>query len=155
MAKFTESEIKKFKKDWGQTHSEVCSELGYDEDSSDDLLIDDFFWSETDELWLNKEASGFTERETEIADYLQHGEEEEENEENKIELKFEEKIYDVYYNDSAYKITQIFDYEKGDTEFTVHKYDTACNESYPLDGTFATDAKERQDVLLYFTINAD
>lgn len=66
----TEEEIKKFKENWGQTNEEACSELDYDEDSSDDLLMQDFFWDEWSQQWLNKEASGFTEREQLIADYL-------------------------------------------------------------------------------------
>lgn len=150
MANFTQEEIKQFKKDWGQEQGEVCSELGYDEEDADDLLVDDFFWM--DGLWLNKEASGFTDREQEIADYLRHGDEE--DEENKIELKFEEKIYDVYYNDGVYKVTQMFDYEAGESEFTVRKYDSMCNETYPLDA-YPFEKKEREDVLLYFTANAE
>lgn len=64
-------EIEQFKKNWGQTHSEICSCLGYDEDDSDDVLMgDNYFWHDDSQLWLNKEASGFTEREQKIADYL-------------------------------------------------------------------------------------
>jgi hypothetical protein len=74
--------------------------------------------------------------------------------ENKIELKCEEKIYDVYYNDGVYKVTQIFDYEIGDSEFTVRKYDSMCNETYPLDA-YPFEKLERENVLLYFTANAD
>lgn len=66
----TEDEIKKFKNDWGQTHKGVCSELDYGLDGADELLIVDFFWIDKDELWCNKEASSFTQREQSIADYL-------------------------------------------------------------------------------------
>lgn len=68
----TEDEIKQFKKDWGQEHSEICSCLGYDEEGSEDLLMDDYFWYEESQLWLNKHASGFSERDKKIADHLKN-----------------------------------------------------------------------------------
>lgn len=68
----TEEEIKAFKEAWGQTHSEICANLGYSKKGSDDLLMDEYFWIEADKKWYNKEASGFTEREEEIADYLRN-----------------------------------------------------------------------------------
>lgn len=64
------AELNDFFDDWGQTHDEICSCLGYDEEGSDDLLTDDYFWVQKRYLWCNKEASGFTERDKEIADYL-------------------------------------------------------------------------------------
>jgi hypothetical protein len=67
---FSDEEIRQFKNNWRQTHSEICSELGYDEKDSDDLLVDDYFWIEADKRWYNKSASMFTNREQEIADYL-------------------------------------------------------------------------------------
>ena len=68
----TEDDIKKFKEDWGQTHSGVTAELGYSRkhDESDGLLMEDFFWIEKDKRWYNKHASMFTEKEQRIADYL-------------------------------------------------------------------------------------
>lgn len=65
----TENEILEFKKNWGQSHSEICANLGYDNDCSE-ILIDDYFWIEEDQMWYNKSASMFTEREKEIADML-------------------------------------------------------------------------------------
>jgi hypothetical protein len=70
---FTDEEIADFKKEWGQSHSEICSCLGYDESDSDDILMLDYFWIEADKIWCNKNASGFTEREQDIADYLRLG----------------------------------------------------------------------------------
>jgi len=64
-----EEEIKEFKKNWGQSHSEICANLGYDNDCSE-ILIDDYFWIEEDQMWYNKSASMFTDREQEIADML-------------------------------------------------------------------------------------
>lgn len=72
--KFTEEEISSFKENWGQSHEEICSCLGYDEDSSDDLLMIDYFWIENDKLWINKSASGFEGKDQEIADFLRFGE---------------------------------------------------------------------------------
>jgi hypothetical protein len=33
-------------------------------------MADGYFWMATSNIWLNKSASGFTEREQEIADFL-------------------------------------------------------------------------------------
>ena len=66
----TTDEIIAFKGSWGQTHSEICSNLGYDEDTSGELLMEDYFWLVEDDRWYNKSSSLFTEREQEIADYL-------------------------------------------------------------------------------------
>ena len=66
----SDEEIEKFKKDWGQTHEEICANLGVPTDGSDELLMDDYFWIPNDEIWCNKHATFFTEREEEIADFL-------------------------------------------------------------------------------------
>jgi hypothetical protein len=63
-------EISDFKENWGQSHEEICCCLGYDEEDSEDLLVEDYFWIESDEIWINRNASDFTEREKEIADLL-------------------------------------------------------------------------------------
>lgn len=70
---FTNEEVSQFLDNWGQTHEEICSELGYDEEDSDDLIMgDDYFWYEEKELWCNKGASGFEGKDQMIADYLRH-----------------------------------------------------------------------------------
>lgn len=67
----TPDELAKFLDKWGQTHGEICSCLGYDEDDSDDLIMgDDYFWYEEKQLWCNKGASGFEGKDELIADYL-------------------------------------------------------------------------------------
>lgn len=66
---FSDVEIAEFKKNWGQSHSEICANLGYDKDCSE-ILIDDYFWIEEDQMWYNKSASMYTDREQAIADYL-------------------------------------------------------------------------------------
>ena len=63
-------EIADFKESWGQSHEEICANLGYDEEGSDDLLRDDYFWIDEDQIWCNKSVSLFTKREKKIADYL-------------------------------------------------------------------------------------
>jgi len=68
---FTDDEIEEFKENWGQTHKEICTNLGYNKDC-DEILIDDYFWIEADQKWYNKSASMFTEREQAIADYLRY-----------------------------------------------------------------------------------
>jgi len=69
---FTEEEINEFKEKWGQTHSDLCSELGYSKKNSEDIIMIDFFWIDADKKWYNNESSCFTEREQEIADYLRN-----------------------------------------------------------------------------------
>lgn len=66
----TDEEIEKFKKDWGQTHEEITANLELDLNGSDELLMDDYFWIDNDQIWCNKHASGFTLRESYIADFL-------------------------------------------------------------------------------------
>ena len=66
----TEKKIEQWKKDWGQSHEEICSNLGYDEEGSDELLMDDYFWSEVDEKWYNKHSSTMTEEEENIAEFI-------------------------------------------------------------------------------------
>ena len=70
----TNKEIQEFKTAWGQTHKDLCEELGYNKKTSDDIIMLDFFWIAKDKKWYNKEASGFTPREQLIADYLRHKE---------------------------------------------------------------------------------
>lgn len=55
---------------WGQTHEELCTELGYDLEDSDDLIMLDFFWDADAELWLNKIVED--EREQELLDSLRY-----------------------------------------------------------------------------------
>jgi len=67
---FTDEEIQAYQKEWGQSHLEICSNLGYSKKGSDDLLIIDYFWIEKKKQWYPKCNSCYTEREQEIADYL-------------------------------------------------------------------------------------
>jgi hypothetical protein len=70
----TPEELKQFKKDWGQSHSRICSELGYSRAGSDELLMDDYFWIDDDKKWYNKCSSLFTEKEELIANFLRYSE---------------------------------------------------------------------------------
>jgi|WetSurSiteA1Bulk_404760.scaffolds.fasta_scaffold283933_2 hypothetical protein len=63
-------EIEDFKKEWGQTHEEICFNLGYDTEDSDDLLMDDYFFYSYTNQWYPKCSSFYTETEQEIADFL-------------------------------------------------------------------------------------
>jgi hypothetical protein len=58
---------------WGQLTDEVCAELGYDEETSDDLLMVDYFYYEPKKYWIPKISSLYTPREQSIADYLKLG----------------------------------------------------------------------------------
>jgi hypothetical protein len=67
---FSEQEIKDFKKEWGQTHQEICSALCLYEDGAEEFLNVENFWHEEDKMWYPKFSSLFSEREQKIADYL-------------------------------------------------------------------------------------
>ena len=66
-------EVEDFIDEWGQYTDEVCAELGYEEDSCDDLLEVDYFYHERSRKWIPKCNSSYTEREQAIADYLKLG----------------------------------------------------------------------------------
>ena len=66
----SDEEIDEFKKNWGQTNSEICTALDVSEDGSDEYLMDEYFWIPNDEIWCNKHASMFTDREQKIANFL-------------------------------------------------------------------------------------
>jgi hypothetical protein len=71
---FSDVEVKEWKENWGQSHGEITSELGFPRShaKADELIIatGNYFWIEADKKWYNKCASMFTEREQAIADYL-------------------------------------------------------------------------------------
>jgi hypothetical protein len=68
----TDKDIQEFKDNWGQTHSEITSNLGLSRrhSESDEMLCEDYFWIEADKKWYNRFASLFTEKEQKIANYL-------------------------------------------------------------------------------------
>jgi hypothetical protein len=66
-------EVEDFIDEWGQYTDEVCAELGYEEDSCDDLLEVDYFYHERSRKWIPKCSSMYSEREQAIADYLKLG----------------------------------------------------------------------------------
>jgi len=70
---FSLVEQEDFLDQWGQLTDEVCAELGYDEETSDDLLMVDYFYYEPKKYWIPKISSLYTPREQSIADYLRLG----------------------------------------------------------------------------------
>lgn len=68
----TPEELEKFFEDWGQTESEICTNLEIDEDGCEDLLRDDYFWYEPKQLWCNKSASMFEGKDELISEYLRN-----------------------------------------------------------------------------------
>jgi hypothetical protein len=66
------SKVEKFVEDWGQTTEEICANLGYDVEDSDDLLMVDYFWDALGEVWLPKQSSLFSKQEQKIADNLRN-----------------------------------------------------------------------------------
>ena len=60
--------ISEFIKNWGQTTEEICLCLGYDEETSDDLLMIDYFFN--DNSWFPKSSSFYTKKYQKIANSL-------------------------------------------------------------------------------------
>jgi hypothetical protein len=60
--------MKDFLEKWGQTHSEICANLGYDEDTADELLVDEYFFYEG--KWYRTDNTFYSEKEQKIADHL-------------------------------------------------------------------------------------
>lgn len=65
---------------------------------------------------------------------------------NSVQLKYAEQIYDVEYNDNQYKCSVIEDWETGDFEIVIMKY----NKSGEL---VAPTQKQREAVLAFFDNN--
>jgi hypothetical protein len=68
----TAEEMREYYKNWGQKHSEICANLGYDKKTADDLLMVDYFWLQSQKEWYPKISSVYSNREQEIADHLRN-----------------------------------------------------------------------------------
>ena len=66
------SKVEKFVEKWGQTTEEICTNLGYDLEDSDDLLMVDYFYDSLSNVWLPKTSSLYTKQEQKIADELRY-----------------------------------------------------------------------------------
>lgn len=62
--------IEDFCRKWGQSHEEICANLGYDEESADDLLMVDYFFYFDGGGWLPISSSLYTAEEQELANEL-------------------------------------------------------------------------------------
>jgi hypothetical protein len=71
-ANLTMTELEDFKDEWGQYTDEVCAELGYEEGTSDDLLMLDYFWDAPSNKWFPKSSSLYSVEEQAIADYIRN-----------------------------------------------------------------------------------
>jgi len=72
-ANLTLTELEDFKDEWGQYTDEVCAALGYEEGTSDDLLMLDYFFDEPSNKWFPKSSSMYSVEEQAIADYIRNG----------------------------------------------------------------------------------
>lgn len=64
--------MENFINEWGQSHEEICANLGYDEETSDDLLVDDYFFHEESQQWFPKHSSMYSAEEQAFADELKN-----------------------------------------------------------------------------------
>lgn len=71
---FSKLNFLRYIKKWGQTHEEICNNLDYDPDTSNDLLMVYYFWHELTNQWYPKCSSLYTDEEQRIADYLRNEE---------------------------------------------------------------------------------
>ena len=60
------SNVEKFVEKWGQSHEEICTNLGYDLEDSDDLLMVDYFFDALSQVWIPKISSLYTKKEQKI-----------------------------------------------------------------------------------------
>lgn len=61
---------KNFLDNWGQSTEEICTNLNYDSETSDDLLIIDYFYY--NDLWIPKLSSLYSNEEQNFADSLRY-----------------------------------------------------------------------------------
>jgi len=67
----TGKEIEDYIDEWGQTHDEICAELGYDDDGADEMILGDgYFWLERFQKWFPDCTSMYGKVDQIIADYL-------------------------------------------------------------------------------------
>lgn len=66
------SKVQKFIDEWGQTDEEICLNLGYDFEESEDLLMVDYFYDFVSNVWLPKVSSLYTKQEQKIANDLKN-----------------------------------------------------------------------------------
>ena len=66
------NKVEKFIEDWGQTTEEICTNLGYDLEDSDDLLMVDYFYNSSSDVWIPKSSSLYSKAEQDIADKLKN-----------------------------------------------------------------------------------
>lgn len=64
--------MKNFIKKWGQSHEEICTNLELDPNTSDDILMLDFFFIEKYSVWLPKNNTFYTDKEQTQADKLKN-----------------------------------------------------------------------------------
>jgi hypothetical protein len=62
--------IEEFCQEWGQSHEELCANLGYNEETSDDIIMLDYFFYFNENCWLPISSSLYTEEEQELANEL-------------------------------------------------------------------------------------
>jgi len=63
---FTEEDYEYYLGDKGQSHKELCANLGYDEDISDNLIVGDYKWSEKHQVWMTKNMIDFSKKDFDI-----------------------------------------------------------------------------------------
>ena len=67
----TGKELEDYIDEWGQTHDEICAELGYDDDGADEMILGDgYFWLERYQKWFPDCSSMYDELDQMIVEYL-------------------------------------------------------------------------------------
>lgn len=55
---------------WGQSHQEICKDLNYDLDTSDDLIMIDYWWNDSNGKWYPKHTSMYSKEDISINERL-------------------------------------------------------------------------------------
>lgn len=69
---WSQEDIDTLRANWGQSHEEICSNFGLDEEDANDVLMDDYFWDDEANLWIPKCSSLMNVEEQQIAAYLRN-----------------------------------------------------------------------------------
>lgn len=67
MSAVKNKKVSEFIENWGQSHEELCFNLGLDEDTSDDVIMLDYFWHGESSKWFLKSNSLHTKEEEHIS----------------------------------------------------------------------------------------
>ena len=64
--------MEEFVNNWGQSHNDICRNLELEATDCDDILMLDYFYIESYEVWIPKNSSLYSNEEQSIANELKN-----------------------------------------------------------------------------------